>query len=79
MHRYGSRPDAASDISRYFSKAVHLSQQETLGEVVVELLREGQRLSRRSICAKLVYRLEMAQTPEQDAHYRELVGMMFQR
>lgn len=79
MHRYGSRSDSASDISRYFSKAVNLSQQETLGEVVVELLREGKRLSRRAICEKLMYRLEMACTPEQDAHYRELVGMMFQR
>jgi len=47
--------------------------------VVVELLHEGKRLSRSAICAKLLYRLEMAGTPEQDAHYRELIGMMFQR
>jgi hypothetical protein len=47
--------------------------------VVVGLLHEGKRLSRSAICAKLLYRLEMAGTPEQDAHYRELIGMMFQR
>ncbi|WP_436892543.1 regulatory protein YcgZ [Siccibacter turicensis] len=79
MPRYGYKPDTASDIARYFSKVVHLSSQETLGEVVVELLHEGKRLSRSAICAKLLYRLEMAGTPEQDAHYRELIGMMFQR
>lgn len=79
MPRQGYKPDAASDIARYFNKAVHLSSQETLGEVVVGLLHEGKPLSRSAICAKLLYRLKMAGTPAQDAHYRELIGMMFQR
>lgn len=38
MPRQGYKPDAASDIARYFSQAVHLSSQETPGEVVVGLL-----------------------------------------
>lgn len=38
-----------SDIADYFSRANLLSQQETLGSVVAEILRSGQTLNRKAI------------------------------
>ncbi len=34
-------PDSASEIARYFSRATAPTQQETLGQIVVEILRAG--------------------------------------
>ncbi|WP_312830088.1 regulatory protein YcgZ, partial [Pantoea anthophila] len=47
-------PQTADDIARYFNAASLPSQQETLGQVVVEILNAGQNVNRKSICTKLL-------------------------
>lgn len=79
MRQDGSNPKTENDISRYFSEAIMPSQQETLGQIVVEILRAGRSLNRKSICSKLLRRLEHASTPEQAQHYHELIGLLFGR
>lgn len=46
MRQHGQNPQNDADISRYFSEASLPSQQETLGQVVVEILRAGGTLNR---------------------------------
>ncbi|WP_275233617.1 regulatory protein YcgZ [Pantoea ananatis] len=79
MRQNGHAPDNTSDIARYFSQANLPSQQETLGEIVVELLRAGQTLSRKAICSKLLNRLDGCDATEQQRHYQELIGLLFSR
>ena len=64
-------------IARYFNEASLPSQQETLGQIAVEILRSGRSLSRKTLCTKLVCRLEQANTPEEELHYQQLIGLMF--
>ncbi|SFM93600.1 Biofilm development protein YmgB/AriR [Izhakiella capsodis] len=66
-------------IAHYFSKARLPSQQETLGQIVVEILRDGRNLNRKSICTKLLRRLELAGGPDEESHYHELIGLLFDR
>lgn len=72
-------PDAASDIAHYFSKASAPTQQETLGQIVGEILRSGKNLNRKAICPKLLHRLEAASSQEEERHYQTLIGMLFER
>jgi len=64
-------------IARYFNEASLPSQQETLGKIVVEILRSGRSLSRKSLCTKLICRLEQADSPEEELHLQQLIGLMF--
>ena len=79
MRQNGHAPEAISDIARYFNQASQPSQQETLGEIVVEILRAGHNLSRKAICSKLLSRLELASTAEEESHLHELIGLLFRR
>ncbi|MDJ0035517.1 regulatory protein YcgZ [Pantoea allii] len=79
MRQNGHAPDNTSDIARYFNQANLPSQQETLGEIVVELLRAGQTLSRKAICSKLLHRLDSCDATEQQRHYQALIGLLFSR
>ncbi|THB84399.1 two-component-system connector protein YcgZ [Pantoea allii] len=79
MRQNGQAPEPISDIARYFNQANSPSQQETLGSVVVEILRAGHSLSRKTICSKLLSRLELAATPEEESHLQELIAMLFRR
>ncbi|MFB6327228.1 two-component-system connector protein YcgZ [Pantoea deleyi] len=79
MRQNGQSPETFSDIARYFNQASSPSQQETLGSVVVEILRAGNSLSRKAICSKLLRRLEQASTPEEEQHLHELISMLFRR
>ncbi|ERH63454.1 MULTISPECIES: regulatory protein YcgZ [Pantoea] len=72
-------PDSASEIARYFSRATAPTQQETLGQIVVEILRAGKNLNRKAICTKLLRRLEVAANYEEERHYQTLIGMLFER
>ncbi|NIF23978.1 regulatory protein YcgZ [Candidatus Pantoea multigeneris] len=72
-------PDSASDIANYFSKASAPTQQETLGQIVVEILRAGKILNRKAICTRLLRRLEVAANQEEELHYQTLIGMLFER
>ncbi|CAK6493881.1 putative two-component-system connector protein YcgZ [Pantoea sp. Nvir] len=79
MRQTGNRSTAASDIAHYFNQAVLPCQQETLGEIVVEILRAGKQLNRKMLCTKLLARLELASTPEEEQHYQKLIGLLFKR
>lgn len=65
------------EVAAYFSRAAMPSQQETLGAIVVEVLRSGRMLSRKSICLRLIARLEKASSPEEEQHLQELVSLLF--
>ncbi|MGD9427072.1 regulatory protein YcgZ [Pantoea sp. NSTU24] len=79
MRQNGQAQETLSDIARYFNQASSPSQQETLGSVVVEILRAGNSLSRKAICSKLLRRLEQASTSEEEQHLHELISMLFRR
>jgi len=72
---YSTLPN--SDIARYFSSASLPSQQETLGHVVVEILRSGKILNRKTLCTRLLCRMEAAVSVEEEQHYQELVRLLF--
>lgn len=72
-------PDSASQIANYFSKASTPTQQETLGQIVVEILRAGKNLNRKAICSKLLKRLEFSTSMEEERHYQTLIGLLFER
>ena len=47
MHQNSVTLDSAGAITRYFAKANLPTQQETLGEIVTEILKDGRNLSRK--------------------------------
>lgn len=79
MRQTGHRLTAASDIARYFNQAGLPCEQETLGRIVVEILRAGDQLSRKTLCAKLLTRLDLAASPEEEQHYQKLISLLFKR
>ena len=79
MRQTGNRPTSASDIAHYFNKAVLPCEQETLGRIVVEILRAGKQLNRKTLCTKLLARLELATSPEEEQHYQKLIRLLFKR
>lgn len=70
---------AAHDIARYFSSSTPPSQQETMGQIVLEILSDGRNLNRKAICTKLLSRLDKVSEPEEEKHYHALLGMLFAR
>lgn len=52
------------------------SREETLGDIVIVLLRSGQIISRRTICLKLIGRIEAEINPAMQAHLNELLRMI---
>lgn len=78
MHQNSVTLDSAGAITRYFAKANLHTQQETLGEIVTEILKDGRNLSRKSLCAKLLCRLEHANGEEEQKHYNALIGLLFE-
>nr|WP_204565788.1 regulatory protein YcgZ [Citrobacter braakii] len=78
MQQHTVRTDSASAISRYFAKAHLPTQQETLGEIVTEILKDGRNLSRKSLCTKLLHRLENASGENEQKHYNALIGLFFE-
>ena len=74
MHQNSVTSDSAGAITRYFAKANLPTQQETLGEIV----KDGRNLSRKSLCAKLLCRLEQATGEEEQKHYNALIGLLFE-
>lgn len=79
MRQDGYSALPTNDMARYFSSIGLPSQQETLGRIVVEILRAGKNLNRKSICTKLLLRLEVASSAEEEKHYQELIRMLFAR
>ncbi|RPD99739.1 two-component-system connector protein YcgZ [Candidatus Pantoea deserta] len=65
------------DTGRFIASAALPSQQETLGQVVVEILRAGHSLNRKAICSRLIRRLEQSSGPEEEKQLHLLIGMLF--
>ncbi|WP_380177535.1 regulatory protein YcgZ [Kalamiella sp. sgz302252] len=70
-----------ADISLYFNTqdAAVPSHQETLGQVVMEVLKSGITVNRQSICARLLSRLAEIKQPELEKHHHELIALLFGR
>ena len=70
-----------ADMSLYFGAhdAAVPSHQETLGEVVMEILKSGMTVNRQSICAKLLSRLADVSEPDLETQHHELIAMLFGR
>lgn len=68
-----------SDIADYFSRVNLLSQQETLGSVVAEILRSGQTLNRKAICLRLIVRLDKASSDAEEQQLHALIELLFSK
>lgn len=79
MRQTDTTSTTPSDIAHCLSQAALPTEQETLGEIVVEILRAGNPLNRKTICAKLLARLELSTCPEEQQHYQQLFGLLFGR
>lgn len=66
-----------SDMAAYFNRAGLPSQQETLGSIVVEILRSGLNLNRKTICMRLLARVDATSCPKEEEHLQTLIGLLF--
>lgn len=81
MRQNSFNPKTESDVSLYFSvsdRAVP-SHQETMGEVVMEILKSGMTVNRQSICARLLSRMSNDKHSHLEQHHHELIAMLFGR
>ena len=53
------------------------TQQETMGQITVEILRAGQTLNRKNLCSRLIGRLDRAASPDEEAHFQTLITLLF--
>ena len=53
------------------------STEETLGAIVFEMLREKREVNRHTLCIKLASRIDNETDPLLEAHYGELIGLVF--
>ncbi|MBA4823434.1 hypothetical protein H2241_21085 [Pantoea ananatis] len=67
----------SKDVSSYFSLASLPSQQETLGAVVVEILRSGRTLNRKAICKSLISRMSDSSCTDEEEHLQQLLRLLF--
>ena len=70
-----------ADMSLYFGAhdAAVPSHQETLGEVVMEILKSGMTVNRQTICAKLMSRQADVKKPDHEKHHNELIPKLIGR
>lgn len=76
MQQNGYIPDTANAIAQYFNKASLPSQQETPGQIVMDILNEGRHLNRKALCTKLLSRTDRARAGGK-SHYQTLIGLLF--
>ena len=55
------------------------TQQETLGQIVEDILRAGQSVNRKAICAKLLAKLDNISCKNMEAHYQGLLALVLGR
>lgn len=81
MRQNSFNPKAGSDVSLCFSLSDRVvpSHQETMGEVVMEILRSGMTVNRQSICARLLSRLSDTRHSHLEKHHQQLIAMLFGR
>ena len=52
------------------------SREETLGDIVIALLRSGQVITRRTLCLKVVARMDVEDNPVMQAHLGEVMRLI---
>ena len=45
----------------------------------MEIMKEGRNLNRKSLCSKLLHRLELSSCAEEERHYHQLIGLLLDR
>ncbi|WP_426971544.1 regulatory protein YcgZ [Pantoea sp. FN0307] len=55
------------------------TQQETLGQIVADILRAGQSVNRKAICARLLTKLDGVSSKEMEMHYHGLLALVLGR
>jgi len=55
------------------------SGEETLGRVVMEMLRGGQEINRHSLCVKLAAQIDLSTDPALEAQLSELLGLVLNK
>ncbi|WP_034914785.1 MULTISPECIES: regulatory protein YcgZ [Erwinia] len=75
------KPKTEHEIARYFSMVDQAipSHQDTLGQIVMEIIKSGKPVNRKAICSKLLMRLEHSSSAEMEKHHHELIGILFGR
>ncbi|MGU0044466.1 regulatory protein YcgZ [Escherichia coli] len=68
----------SAERSLLLCKANLPTQQETLGEIGTEDFRKMDVIVAKSLCAKLLCRLEHATGEEEQKHYNALIGLLFE-
>ncbi|GEM_PF-57711 len=79
MRRNQAPSSAENAINLYFNKNNLPTQQETLGLLVSEIIKENVQLSRMTICTKLLRRIEESSCEVEKAHYNGLIALFFER
>jgi hypothetical protein len=78
MQQKGYVADSAAAIAQYFEKAA-LTNRKRWDKWWLKFLSDGRNLNRKSLCTKLLSRLEKADGPEEEEHYHMLLGLLFER
>ncbi len=65
--------------AQYLNNVPLFKQDETMGQIVVEILRAGKNLNRKALCSRLLHRIEVAGSAEEERHYQELIRLVLER
>lgn len=81
MHQQRRTPETGREMAHYFDMTNNAipTQQETLGQIVTEILRSGKSVDRKTICSKLLTRLEQVADAEMEKHYHDLLALVLGR
>ena len=71
-----SDPGTAGNLAACLLKADAPSQQETLGQIVIEILRSGRPLNRKSLCMSLLARADKSTSAEEEKYYQKIIGLL---
>ena len=79
MRRNHAPSTAESAITLYFNKDNVPTQQETLGAIVSEIIKENVQLVRMTSWTKLLRRMEETASDAEKANYNGLIALFFER
>ncbi len=65
--------------AQYFEKPRFQRNRKTLGELWLKFLATERNLNRKSLCTKLLSRLQRKRGAEEEQHYHMLLGLLFER
>lgn len=78
MQQSALAPSNSNALTNFFRSTPLSSQQHTLGEIVFEILAEGKNLNHKSLCSKLLQRVELVSKPEDKQHYYSLIALLLE-